>query len=630
MDAGRIVLYRACYVLLVLLLMGEVSWAQDSLAVDRLVVTGTRYAVPIEKSGKSIYKLSADDLSQQAGKSLSDLLNTVPGIHIDGNFGTPGSNISYTARGGRSRQVVILIDGVPMTDPSGIEAFYDLRFLSTDQIQSVEVVKGGLSTLYGAGATAAVINITLKKAATRPLGGIIDMHGGAYGTYGGSINLSGTSGRSSYLLTGGVEDSEGMSAALSNMGTNIYDNDGFRRINGMLKYDYRWTDAWEIAVLGMINDFETEYDDGPFSDADNLQLADEYRIGIAPSYTYGDGEVQLKNTYGWAGRSFESSFPTSYRTYIWQGDLSHEHRFSNLLKGFWGLQWQRMSYSQQGIITEEESLTTMIDPYASLVLDMAQGLNIQAGMRVNTHSNYGSKAVYNINPSFLVALGGDHLLKLQASLASSYNTPSLYQLHTPFFGNADLEPEDAINWEVGASLYLSKNFTFNASFFNRRETNSVVFESQYDEMGNFIGGHYANVEGERGVKGIELDMAYQIGRQWSITANYTQVISDISSSLYRIPRDKVVGGVGYAPSPSTTIRLDYNHTGRRRDFDFLTSKEIELEGYHLLDIYIQQLLWHDRLTIYASINNILDTDFVGVYGFTTRGRNGNSGLRWRF
>jgi vitamin B12 transporter len=59
---------------------------------------------------------------------------------------------------------LILIDGIAATDPSQIANDYDLRLLNLDQVESIEILKGASSTLYGSGAATAVINITLKKA----------------------------------------------------------------------------------------------------------------------------------------------------------------------------------------------------------------------------------------------------------------------------------------------------------------------------------------------------------------------------------------------------------------------------------------------------------------------------------
>ena len=66
-------------------------------------------------------------------------------------------------RGSNNNQVLVLVDGIRVSDPSRIGNDFDLNFLSLDQIDSIEILKGGASTLYGSAAAAAVINITTKK-----------------------------------------------------------------------------------------------------------------------------------------------------------------------------------------------------------------------------------------------------------------------------------------------------------------------------------------------------------------------------------------------------------------------------------------------------------------------------------
>ncbi len=69
-----------------------------TISLDEVVVTGTKFEVPVEKSGKSIYKISAKDIEQNASKSVANPLKEVPGIQMDGNFETPETNPSYNVK----------------------------------------------------------------------------------------------------------------------------------------------------------------------------------------------------------------------------------------------------------------------------------------------------------------------------------------------------------------------------------------------------------------------------------------------------------------------------------------------------------------------------------------------------
>ena len=132
--------------------------------LEEVVLSATKFELKKENTGKVIYKITQKDIQTNAGKSVIELLNNVPGVEIRGVNSNPGEPRNTYIRGGRSRQVLILIDGVPLSDPTGIEQSYDLRLLSLNQIKSIEVLKGASSTLYGTGAGTGVFNITLKKA----------------------------------------------------------------------------------------------------------------------------------------------------------------------------------------------------------------------------------------------------------------------------------------------------------------------------------------------------------------------------------------------------------------------------------------------------------------------------------
>jgi len=210
-----------------------------TITLKQVVVTGTRFEISVDKSGKSIYKLTPEDLSRNAGKSIVDILNEVPGIQMEGNFTSPGTNIGLYVRGSRNKNTLILIDGIPLNDPSGINASYDLRFLPLSYVQSIEVLRGGLSTLYGSGASASVINITLKTALDNTFSGSATISYGSYDTFIGALDLQGTSDKFSYFIAGNYHISEGFSAAEDPQSTGLFDKDGLDQANVLLKLGYK-------------------------------------------------------------------------------------------------------------------------------------------------------------------------------------------------------------------------------------------------------------------------------------------------------------------------------------------------------------------------------------------------------
>jgi vitamin B12 transporter len=614
------------------LLCAGVAHAQDSLKttyLQEVVTTGTKFEVPVEKSGKTIYKLTDEDLRRNAGKSAADILNDVPGIQTDGNFGAPGTNVSYFVRGARSKQTLILIDGVPLNDPSSVNAEFDLRYLPVSQVESIEVLKGGLSTLYGTGAAAGVINIRLKNPGTKPLSGTLDVSAASYGTYAQNVRVGGSKSDWSYMVMANNVQSEGFSSALDTDPNSTFDKDGFSRQNVLVKTGYRFNPAFTINVFGAYEKFKADYDDYEFTDAPNVQRFEQHRVGLNPIWIYNKGELEARVVYNANERAFESSFPAEYEAGNLQAEVIQRHRFSNSIQGLFGLNYQHMDFDEKGAVLGDTARMTMFDPYVSLLADLPSGLSLHAGIRLNTHSIYGSKVLYNINPSFLFNQQGSWAYKVIASLSSSYITPSVYQLYS-IYGNKDLLPEEALNVEAGLSVYGGERWNFNVVWFRRNESQPVDFVSQFDNEGNYLGGKYENLTTERTVNGIEISARFKTSDLFSASVNYTHNDTDKPESFYRIPKDKWGAELSVRPLKEASLAVKYTYTGDRVIFDFSSFSEVLLANYQLVDVFASYGFMEKRLTVYGAVNNAFDAQFIGVLGYTTRGRNYGLGLRYNF
>ncbi len=106
--------------------------------------------------------------------------------------------------------------------------------------------------------------------------------------------------------------------------------------------------------------------------------------------------------------------------------------------------------------------------------------------------------------------------------------------------------------------------------------------------------------------------------------------SDRPSTFYRIPQNKWGITLNANPLENTQATLKYNFTGERTIYDWAGGEELTLDSFGLVDLFVQQFLLNRKLSIYGAVNNLLDEDFVGVYGYTTRGRNFSLGARYQF
>ena len=320
-------------------LVATCAWAQeqDSVKVNPLkevVISDTKFAQRKEKSGKIIEVISAKDLAQKTGQSLATVLSQVTGVEINGNQSANGKNLGYYIRGGKNRQVLILIDGIPVTDASGISLEYDLRLLPVEQVESIEVMKGAASTLYGTGAATGVINITLKKGSKKEIEGNAYLNIGSNNTsnnkkYNGQdfnqgISVNGNYKKVNYFAGINSTETANMSQIASPNEAVTYEDDRFSRQNAIAKFGFKATEKLSLNFFGnydrLKNGYDLTFDNTGFNDtAINTTTSEQVRFGFSPKYQYRKGEFILNSGFNKIVRDYTEfnsfSGTTDYSVY---------------------------------------------------------------------------------------------------------------------------------------------------------------------------------------------------------------------------------------------------------------------------------------------------------------------------
>ncbi|MDG2522095.1 TonB-dependent receptor [Caulobacter segnis] len=146
-------------------LSATAAYAQDEVAVEEIVVTGSRIARPDLVSSSPIATVGEKELQQQGVVNTENLLNTlpqaVPGVTSTVNNGSGGA-ATVNLRGLGPVRTLVLVDGKRQT-PTTQSGVVDINLIPPALIQNVEVVTGGASAVYGSDAIAGVVNFVLKK-----------------------------------------------------------------------------------------------------------------------------------------------------------------------------------------------------------------------------------------------------------------------------------------------------------------------------------------------------------------------------------------------------------------------------------------------------------------------------------
>lgn len=601
--------------------------------LDEIVVTATKFETKKKNIGKVVYKINQKTIENNQGKTLVDLLNDVPGVQINGNFSTRGQNLGYYIRGGRNRQVAILIDGVNVNDPSSFNGDFDLRQIDLNQVERVEVLKGASSTLYGTGAATGVINIILKKASkdkfrvafTSSFGSNSSSENNNFSgeEFQTNFNFNGTLGKVDYLLALNANASNGLSAAESTDKNVDFEEDNFNRQNVLLKTNYLVSDNFKIGILASLDEFSTNFDGFDFDpltfesisvDKDNNAKSVQKRFGLNGDYKYDNGELKIRTFYTEINRS-ETPSNDFFSGEVLGFDIFNHYKLNNQLSFLLGFTSQYQDMTQKtsfSTIEEGAGKQHFYDPYFSINYNSNSGFNLNAGTRLNNHSEYGSNFIFNINPSYNLNFD-NFFAKLFASYSTAFVAPTLSEIFTKLPTIEKLLPEESTNIEVGFDVFFSNKLNINATFFYREETNKIGYDLATFQTINDFGTFYA--------RGVETEISYKILEKLNLSANYTFIYRD-ESLLLKIPQHTFFMRADYNFLPSTFTSITYRFVDKTKDFG-----NVDLASYSLIDFFINHKIVENKVIFFGGLTNILNENYQEIAGFTTRGRNFNLGLK---
>lgn len=627
------------------------AFAQEQeVKLDEVVISDSKFALPKEKSGKVIVKITAEELAKKSGQSLATILSMVAGLEVNGNQSSAGKNLGYYIRGGRNRQTLILIDGIPVTDASGINLEYDLRLIPVEQVESIEIMKGAASTLYGTGAATGVINITLKKAGKKAIAGNAYMSMGSQ-TTADKVKYNPQEFNQGFVLNGNIEkfnyfaslnstETKGISEAAVPQSP-AYEEDRFSRVNSLVKFGFKPTTKLTLDFFAnydkVKSDFDGTFDN--FSNPDtslNESISEQFRFGFSPKYKYNKGEFVLNSSFNTIERNYNTfnSWSNSvdvsdYKSKSVNVDAFNKYVFNKHFFIVTGGQFQfheMNSETSYDAINNEIAKFNTIDPYLTAVYNSDFGLNVNAGARYNMHSIYDNHFVYNVNPSYSFS---KIPLKVLTSYSTAYITPSLYQLYSPY-GNLNLTPEENSTVEAGFEVELfNKKFTFNTVAFLREEKNSIGFFTDPITWAS----NYVNIEGKNNAKGIETMVSYSFSTKVKVNGNYT--FTQVEQPLSRlIPKHKGNVSLDYQVTTRTFFNVNYQYVDQRNDAFFdggtFATTPVLLDSYQLINATAKYELIKNRMTVFGAVTNILNEEFVESVGYSTRGRNFKIGLNILF
>ena len=612
---------------LVLLSSSALAQQEPVRNLNEVVVTATRSSKKQSEIGKVVRVISAEALSRSQGRSLPEVLNQVAGLTIGGNGNSPGDIKAVYLRGAAPGNTLVLIDGIPVNDASGITGEYDISAIPVEQVERIEIVKGGNSTLYGSDAVAGVINIITKKGAGKLAANLLST-AGSYETFKQVLGLNGKISKTSLSLTASNLNSKNFSTAAHAAGESDFDKDGFTQRSVSLNVGQQISDKFLLRANVQANGNEAGLDNGAFSDAiDYTYQKNTVLAGIGGRLHLPKGEFNFNVSHNAVKNLYDNQGSlTNNRGRISQLEAGINYQLTSFLDLTSGASYKLSTTDQSNAYSDRLITDNNIKSlFTSLFLKTSSGFHAELGGRVNDHSQYGENFTYTINPSYVI----NDRYKVFVNLSSAYRVPSLYQLFSQY-GNLGLKPESSRTYEAGLDLdLLPEKLNLNLSYFDRKISDVIDFGAISPTQFGYIN------QNEQNDKGLEIEMSFKPTRILSFNAFYAYVDGEMTSpigtafNLFRRPKNTFGANAGLSIGKSVAVNLTYKFTGNREDFYFDSSfnqVSADLDSYNMLDAYIQYQPV-SKLTLFADVKNLLDEDYREFAGYNTKGLNFNAGFR---
>ena len=621
-------------------------------SLDEVILTANKYPKKQSETGKVVTVINRQQLERSGGKTLSELLNTVVGTTIIGANNNAGTNLTTSIRGASAGNVLILLDGIPVNDPSVITNYFDLNFITIDQVERIEILKGGQSTLYGSDAVSGVINIISKKGGDKKINVTGNFAGGTYNTLKQSVGIGGRGKDAEYSVNYTHLNSDGFSAAYDKNNTGDFDKDGYNQhvVNG--RFGFRAGKKIKTSLFGTYSNYKTDLDASAFTDERDYSAENNNKqAGAGIVYTFNKGALHINYNYNRAERGYldDSSHKSSpYVTYSKSNYVGRTHYAE--LYGNWKLnQWELLIGGDYRFNNTDQSYWStgpfgpyappvlhvemnQISPYASVIYEH-NNFNLELGSRLNIHSQYGNNVTFTFNPSYLIK----NKAKIFSNLYSAFKTPTLYQLFDQSAGNAGLAPEKGIVGEAGFELFSVKSFKARIVGFYRNTKEAIVYTFNPSTFES----KYLNVSKQTNY-GAELETGYSAGKL-NITVNYTYTNGKTTSAydgtgtplgkdtsyfnLYRIPRHTINLNAGVQVTKAFFVSIQIHSVSNREEFIYGSVPEI-LKAYTTIDLY-GEYKFGKTAKLFLDLKNITNKQYFDFLGYNARKLNFTAGVNFQ-
>lgn len=523
-----------------------------SYAINEVVVTGTRSETDVRHLPMTVSVVGRPQLEASQQTSVLPVLNS----QVPGFFSTSRGVMGYGVATGASGQMslrgiggpaqaglpttglLVLIDGHHQY--MGLMGHPIADAYQTMMAERVEVLRGPASVLYGSNAMGGVINIVTRKMQEDGIRTNINIGAGSYG----SIQTEATNrirkGRFSSTVTASYNRTDGHRADMA-----------FEQYGGYAKLGYDFTDNWKVWGDVNVTRFNATNPGSvmkPYIDNDqritrgmtSFTLENYYeKTSGALSFFYNWGDHWINDGYQPGGEPLQYRFNSNDQMLgvSWYQSVQL-FQGNRLTVGadyfhFGGEAWNQFFDGHRE--TSANKSLNEVAGYVDFRQDIAAWLTLDAGARVDYHSQTGTEFIPQVGLAFHLPENAE----IKAMASKGFRNPTIREMYMFPPQNPDLKPEKLWNYELSFSQRLMDNrLSYGLNVFYINGENLII------RLPNPNGSGMLNQNsGEIENWGAEANVGYQFNPVWSVMANYSWL--HMENPVLASPEHKLYGGVNF-------------------------------------------------------------------------------------
>lgn len=567
-------------------LMDSIIQSPESL--DAVVLSGTRLMIAFSQQSRSITTIEAEQIQSSPASSLAELLQQEAGVDIR-RRGPMGSQADLYIRGGSFDQTLLLIDGIKLEDAQTGHHTLNAA-LPLELIERIEIIKGPAARVYGQNAFTGAINIVTKS------------------DFKDAIDLR-LSGGSFEQINGGFTAYKALDNSAHMVHVSRYTSRGYRYNTDYDQSNYTLKSTFNkrtqpINFLASLS--ERAFGANGFyaspSATDQFESTQTSLVGVQTQIER-QSWIWTPRVY-WRRNQDEYIYlrndPTVYR------NLHTTNKLAAELHGQWdnalgttgiGVDLAQTFLSSNNLGDRSRFASTLFIEHRFQFFQSK--LDVIPGVAATSFSDFGTFAYPGIDVGYAI----NRHWRIYSNMGFTYRIPTytdLFYSDPNTLGDADLEPEKALAYELGLRL-KDGALTVNAAWFRRDANNLIDYvKNSAEDLWQA-----ANVRGLL-TQGWEANVQYALAGQ-NMTHNfqlgYTRIDDDLSIapeefSRYSINsfKHRAIGQWRMLWSKKWEGTIMYKYGKREAQ-----------EAFNVADV---SLLYHQsRYTLRLAAENIFGTEY---------------------